>query len=226
MRRSFLIVLLSLGLLAGCEENPQAPFDPEGELLPYLSMMRYVTVSFQAYTRHYRMERQSALDPGHTTYFEGHRNYWFTNSDTTFVISWQDSGFTTKAMFGVRQYTPYPLENRYRQQSSSTVAGFFDPVKRTLRDVRCSFRFAETTSPTEFRFTNASLSINDMDRGAVTEDSVEFIASGSNLQAVVGLGYNAEEYWLDGDYTKKTRLDSIMWNSHEVTPTLRVVFHR
>lgn len=225
--RVFLIVIVLLSsLLTSCEDTNVGLMSGEGDLLPYLTSMNRVSVSFTAYTRHYRYEKQTSFDPGTSSHFPGERNYWFTNEDSTFVLEWLDSGFTSKCVFGVRQYSPYPMEYIYPIANSSTIAGFYDPVARTLRDVRCVFKFTESTGPADYQFANASLAINEMECGVIAEDSVEFIATGSRLRSVVSLGYSAEEYRYGGGYTKKSKLDSIMWDELSVIPTLRVVFYR
>jgi len=227
MTASSLLIFIILGcLLSSCEQTNGIPINSDGELLPYLMSMKNITVSFNAQTKHYRYERQTTFDPGTTSYFEGERNYWFTNSDSTFTLEWLDSGFTSKSTFGFRQFTPFPTATTYPKTSTSTIAGFYDPVANTLRDVRCVFKFTENVNHDDYQFANASLAISEMERGAVTEDSVEFIATGSNLRSIVSLGYAAEEYWYGGDYTKKSRLDAIMWDEPSVVPTLRVVFYK
>jgi len=224
--RSLLIFIVLSGLLIGCEEtNVGLPISGDAELLPYLASMGRVTVSFTAYTRHYSSEKQTSFDPGTISHFEGERNYWFTNDDPAFILEWLDSGFSAKSTFGVRQFTPFPIATVHTKSSASIIAGYYDPIGRFLRDVRCVFKYSDASDPLGFQSANASLSINEMEQGVITDDSVEFIATGSHLRSVVTLGYRAEEYWYS-DYEKKSQLDSIMWEEPSVVPTLRVVFYR
>ena len=217
-----LFLTCSLALLAGCEQTTIVGATGEGGMLQYLSSMDSVRVTFTVFSRHTNYEK-----PGETIVSEGRRTYWFTNYDSATTLQWSDSGFSAKAKFGFRLFMPdYTNEYYFPNVSSSVIAGFYDEATRTVRDMRCVLKFYEQMGGADYRRANASLAINEMRRGAVNDDSVEFYATGSELRNIISVGFGAEENYSSSAYEKHVTLDSILWESHEVDPELRVIFYR
>jgi hypothetical protein len=191
-------------------------------MLQYLSSMDSVRVTLTVFSRHTNVEK-----PGERIVTEGKRAYWFTNYDSSSTLEWTDSGFSAKAKFGFRLFMPdYTNAYYFPNVTSSVIAGYYDEASRTVRDMSCVLKFYEQMGGADYRTANASLAINEMRRGAVNDDSVEFYATGRELRDIVSVGFGAQENYYTSAYEKLVTLDSILWESPEVDPELRVVFFR
>lgn len=221
MSPRLLLILLVVLVLAGCEEDTPAPiYAGNANLLPYLTEMKRVALSFEAVTVHFWFEKQSSIDPGNKLAIESMRRYTFSN-DTNYVIEWTDSGFSTKCNFEVREFD-YAKRLFEYVSSRSTLAGYYNLTTGTLRDVRASFKFYEQFGIYDWQSADGSLGAEvELRLERAGADSAVFIAE-AGLAAATIAGYAAEERWY-GSYVKQTRLESIL---PQPEPRLRVVFYR
>jgi hypothetical protein len=217
--------ILGILVCSGCD-NPVA--EPVGSgangYLPYLQTMNTVRVEYIGQTLLHYYTKQGLRDSGSSQDWWLVRQFEFQNRDSGYIIKWQDSQFTTRACFAMREVdVQYTFESGCGNQS--LIRGIYHGNTQTISDLLCMFQgLIGGTDPNNFQSQNASLQTASMEFETASEDSVSFIVRNWSVGSVRP-AYNDNEVWT-GTYLEKIQLTSFDTLGKQYPPVCRVVFYK
>ncbi len=192
--------------------------------------MNHVRVTITAKTNHHSFLRQTSFDPGVDQDSWLPRQYSFTNTDTTFILHWQDSVFTTSACFSAICLSPLGYID-YGCGGNTTLRGIYHLQDNSVTELLAFYSELDNPSqggyPDDFNYRQryASINIPRVELDSVFDDSVTFIIKDQSLWQSVMLSYNADEKYY-GSYIRQQSYKGIDLNNIEYPPKCRVVFFK
>src|SRR2546423_96898 len=140
IKRSCLFLLL---LCAGCDDRAVIPTGISGsDFLPYLQGMNKISVSFTAATLHHTFLKQGSLDAGWNSYIWLIRQHVYENRDSAYTLLWEDSSFSSKACFFLRQTDPsFIIASDCGDRS--LIRGIYHNGTHSVTDLLCMFQECE-----------------------------------------------------------------------------------
>jgi hypothetical protein len=215
---------LLFAVLLGCQsENMAYPVSAgDFDYLSYLKSLNKVRVEYIAKTVHHSFVKQGVLDPGADLYLTYVREYSFANLDSTYEIEWQDSLFTTRACFKLREIEPPGVEEK--QCSTNSIArGVFHNHTMSISDILCAYQqFGGSGQDYSYFYTSFRTPTIMLD--SLFEDSVTFVIKNPLADSTI-LSYSIDEQAY-GTYIRQENLvnsDSLRSSYPRVC---RVVFYK
>lgn len=218
-----IFLLFSLSILVGCDDPGGTSQKYDGgnySLSEYLRTMKKVKVTYIAGTNHHYVVDQGSLDNGSATDIWFTRQYQFTNSDSAYSLSWQDSTFSTRACFSL-----HVIDGRYLLESgcdnNSLIRGSVDDATKTITGLLCLYRSLDGKfDPTTYKTIDASLTSERFVLDSLFEDSIIFVATD---YLSTSLSYKSEEVAYS-TYKKISELTEVDEAGVITKPQCRLVF--
>ncbi len=225
------IFLSTILVFIGCE-NPgpiSTGHDSGSQLQQYLQTMNHVRVTLIGNTNHHSLVKQTSFDPGAEHDLWLPRKYCFANTDTTFILHWHDSAFTTSACFSAICLSPLGYIE-YGCGGNTTLRGIYHSQENTVTEL-LSF-YSELDNPqggypddNNYRDRYASITIPRVELDSVFDDSITFIIKDQSLWQSVVLSYKSDEKYY-GSFIRQQTYQGIDLNNTEYPPECRIVFFK
>ena len=223
---SFKTFLLGLLLCFGCDNPTTLPIAGVGgnDYLSYLQTMKKVRVDFTGNTLLHFYTKQGSRDGGSSLDWWLVRQFEFQNRDSTYLLVWQDSEFSTHACFALREVdVPYTFASGCAD--ASLIRGIYHSGTQTISDLLCMFQsLIGGTDPKNYQSQNASLQTSPMDFETASEDSVSFILRNFSAGSIRP-AYNDDEVWT-GTYIKQIQLNAFDTLGKDYPSFCRIVFSK
>jgi len=181
----FQVSLFGILFLAGCNNPVTLPVGSGANgYLPYLQTMNNVRVEYIGETLLHYYTKQGTRDLGSSQDLWLVRQFEFQNRDSAYAIKWQDSQFSSRTCFALREVdASYTIESGCADQS--LIRGVYHSNTQTISDLLCMFQgLIGGTDPNNFQSQNASLQSAPLDFETASEDSISFIVRNWSIGSV------------------------------------------
>jgi hypothetical protein len=218
-------LLIGLLLCSGCDNPAVVPAGGGGsDYLPYLQSMTKVSVTFTGQTLHHAYLKQGCLDPGNTSDLWLIRQHEYQNRDSAYTIIWQDSFFSTKACFILRQLDPsFTIASDCGD--NSLIRGVYHSGTKSISDLLCLFQKCEGfQDPANYKAQSAFLKAPSIELEALSYDSVSFVIKNWGAESL-SIGYNNDELSFS-TYIRQIRMTAFDSLGKTYPPVCRAVFFK
>ncbi|MFI5263017.1 MAG: hypothetical protein ACHQM6_00720 [Candidatus Kapaibacterium sp.] len=220
-----IIKVLIAGLLigSGCDQVLPVPAGSgSSDFLAWMQTMTKIRVSYSGLIDLQYSLKQSTIDPGNNSDVWMPRELAFSNWDSTYTISWQDSQFQTRSCFVFRQIDPtFTLSSDCGTQS--LIRGVYHASAKNISDLICMFEnYHGGSDPNNYQEQDASLNAPIIDMDTFGDDSIVFTMKSWEAGSLA-IGYNYDER-APGNYSKQMHLNTFDVTGASYPNVCRVVF--
>jgi len=189
------LLLAALIMASGCDQPTHLPVGSVNtDFIEWMKTMTKIKVTYSGMTNLHSYLKQGVIDPGTTTDYWYPREMEFSNWDSSYTISWQDSVFETRSCFVFRQIDP-PFTLSSDCGTTTMIRGIYHSSSRTVSDIYCMFRSYHASDQNNYQEQDATMILPAIDIESVGDDSLSFSLKNWNPGSLrIDYNYDEEAY--------------------------------